>query len=165
MAAEKWHPLGPVEDFQKTAVTEAKVDNLKLAITWQNNQFGAISGLCNHVGGPLGQGTLAGEYVVCPWHYWKFHCRTGLGEPGYEDDAVPSHAVRIEQGKLLVNLVPATPRRKKPHPPHPLAREVQRAEGPIRVAGISTTHMDREHPRYSGSEALLEVGTKRVGVD
>jgi len=162
MAASRWHTLGPVEHFQKAAVTEAYVDGVKLAVTWQNGEFGAISGICNHVGGPLGQGGLEGEYVVCPWHHWKFHCRTGRGEPGFEEDAVPSHALRVEQGALLVNLDPATPRSKKPHAPHPLTRAIERAAGPIRVAGISTTHMDRANPRYSGSEALLEVALEHA---
>jgi len=163
MTKEPWHPLGPVEQFRKAAVTEVSVNGLKLAVTWQNGEFGVISGLCNHVGGPLGQGGLDGEYVVCPWHHWKFHCRTGLGEPGYEDDAVPSYACRVEQGVLQVNLQSATPRRKKPHAPHPLSRPIERAAGPIRVAGISTTHMDRANPRYSGSEALLEVALEHAG--
>ncbi len=162
MAEERWHKLGPVEQFQKATVTEVIVDGLKIAVTWQGGQFGAISGICNHVGGPLGQGGLDGEYVVCPWHHWKFHCRTGLGEPGYEEDAVPSHAVRVEAGALYVDLAARTPRSKTPHPPHPLARAVRREDGPIRVAGISTTHMDRDNPRYSGSEALLEVALEHA---
>jgi len=152
-----WHDLGPVEHFQQTAVTEARIGTLTLAITWQNGRFGAISGVCNHVGGPLGQGQLDGEYVVCPWHHWKFHCRSGLGEPGYEDDSVPSHAIKVENGHLFVQREPKTPRRRAPHPPHPLARPIERGPGPIRVVGISTTVMDRDHPRYSTSEALLDV--------
>jgi nitrite reductase/ring-hydroxylating ferredoxin subunit/multimeric flavodoxin WrbA len=152
-----WFLLGPVENFQRAAVTEVKAKHVTLAITWQNGKFGAISGVCNHVGGPLGQGHLDGEYVVCPWHHWKFHCRTGLGEPGYEDDAVPSHAVKVEAGNLYVQVEPLTSRSKKPHAPHPLSRPIHREPGPIRVVGISTTVMDRDHPRYSTSETLLEV--------
>lgn len=157
MTKSEWVDLGPVAPFQHVPVSEVKVGQLKLALTWQNGEFGAISGICNHAGGPLGQGGLDGEYVVCPWHHWKFHCRTGIGEPGSEEDAVPSHAVKVEGGHLFVTLEARTPRRKKPHPPHPLTRPVQRAEGPIRVVGISTTHMDRDYPRYSTSEALLDV--------
>ncbi|KPK48056.1 MAG: (2Fe-2S)-binding protein [Thiotrichales bacterium SG8_50] len=163
MSNTGWHRLGRVEQFQQAAVTEVVADGLPLVITWQDGELGAISGVCNHAGGPLGQGHLDGEYVVCPWHHWKFHCRTGLGEPGYEDDAVPSHAVRVEAGDLYVDLAPRTPRRKKPHPPHPLTRPIRREEGPIRVAGISTTHMDRDHPRYSGSEGLLDVALQHAG--
>lgn len=162
MTDDTWQDLGSVEQYQRAAVNEVKLGHLTLAITWQNGEFGAISGLCNHVGGPLGQGTLEGDYVVCPWHHWKFHCRTGLGEPGYEEDAVPSHAVKVESGHLFVSLKAQSPRRKKPHPPHPLARPVQRTAGPIRVVGISTTQMDREHPRFSTSEALLEVALEHA---
>jgi multimeric flavodoxin WrbA len=56
-----------------------------------------------------------------------------------------------------VDLASGTKRKKQPHKPHPLARPVIRQKGPIRVVGISTTLMSREHPRYSTSEALLEV--------
>ena len=53
--------------------------------------FGAVSNICNHVGGPLGEGRLDGDYIVCPWHNWKFHRGTGVGEPGFEEDRVPSY--------------------------------------------------------------------------
>ena len=104
MDKKSWHDLGSAENFRKVPVTEVSAGNTRLAITWQDGKFGAVSGICNHAGGPLGQGHLDGEYVVCPWHHWKFHCRTGLGEPGYEDDAVPSHVVKEEGGHLFVQL-------------------------------------------------------------
>lgn len=153
----KWHDLGPAEQFAKQPVTEAHVRTLKFAITHKDGQFGAISGVCNHVGGPLGQGRLEGDYVVCPWHQWRFHRCTGKGEPGYEADAVPMHEVKVEQGHLWINLEAATKRSHLPHPPHPLTREIVREDGPVRVAGISTTVMDRTNPRYSTSEALLQI--------
>jgi nitrite reductase/ring-hydroxylating ferredoxin subunit len=56
----------------------------------------------------LGQGTLDGDYVVCPWHYWKFHHKTGQGEPGHEQDLVPSYATKIESGRLYIDLSSAT---------------------------------------------------------
>lgn len=157
MSGGKWHDLGPVEYFTRQPVTEALVRSLKFAITHKDGQFGAISGVCNHVGGPLGQGRLDGDYVVCPWHQWKFHRCTGKGEPGYEADAVPMHEVKVEQGHLWLNLEAVTRRSHLPHPPHPLTREITREDGPVRVAGISTTVMDRKNPRYSTSEALLQI--------
>ncbi|HEY8240338.1 MAG TPA: Rieske 2Fe-2S domain-containing protein [Kiritimatiellia bacterium] len=157
MADAKWHDLGPSDSFTKAPLTEVHVKGQKLAISFLDGKFGAVSGQCNHAGGPLGQGKLDGEYIVCPWHHWKFHCRTGKGEPGYEEDAVPCHEVKVEGGHLWINLAPASKRSRKPHPHHPLDRPVERADGPIRIAGISTTGMDRNNPRYSTSEALLQV--------
>lgn len=54
-----------------------------------------ISGICNHAGGTLGLGRLSGDYVVCPWHAWKFHRATGLGEPGFEEDYVSAYPIRV----------------------------------------------------------------------
>ncbi len=157
MAKQNWQDLGPAEEFKYHKVSEAHIARTKLAITYQDGKFGAIHNGCNHVGGPLGQGRLDGEYVVCPWHNWKFHCRSGVGEPGFEEDTVPAYKVEVRTGRLFVDLESATPRKKKPHAPHPLSRPVKREDGTIRVAGISTTVMDRKNPRYSTSEALLEV--------
>ena len=152
-----WIDVGSAEELSGAAVREIQVGRLTLALTCKGGVFGAISGVCNHVGGPLGQGTLDGDYVVCPWHYYKFHRATGAGEPGYEADRVPSHEVKVEGGRVLVRSEAATKRGRLPHAPHPLAREIVRHEGPPRVLGISTTVYDAAHPRASTSEALLQV--------
>lgn len=163
MAAEHWHDLGPVDPLKTKPLQEIVVGKLKLAVTYLNGQFSAVSGVCNHVGGPLGQGRLDGEYIVCPWHHWKFHCRTGLGEPGFEADAVPRYDTKIENGHLWVNSDAASKRTRAPHEPHPLARPVTRVEGPVRVVGISTTAMDAANPRYSTSDALLDFAVAHAG--
>ncbi len=155
MAEGRWHDLGPVEEWKKRPLTQVKVGRTALAISWSGGKFGAVSGACNHVGGPLGDGRLDGEYIVCPWHNWKYHRGTGEGEPGFEADRVPRHEIREEGGRLLVNLEPATTRNKTPHDPHPLERSLVREDGPVRVVGISTTAMDGANPRFSTSDALL----------
>lgn len=157
MADAEWHDLGPIEKLSDAPLRQVKVNRTALAICHRDGRFTAISGVCNHVGGPLGEGKLDGDYVVCPWHYWKFHHETGEGEPGFEEDRVPSYETKIEGGHLHVNLVARTTRSKKPHSPHPLARDVARAPGPPRVVGISTTAMDVMNPRYSGSDHLLDT--------
>lgn len=58
------------------------------------------------------------------------HHATGEGEPGYEDDAVPAYAVKVDDGRVLVDMASATKRRKKPHAPHPLARTPKRERAP-----------------------------------
>jgi nitrite reductase/ring-hydroxylating ferredoxin subunit/multimeric flavodoxin WrbA len=160
MDSNDWRDLGPVQEFLRAPVTEITVDRVKLAVSQVQGKFGVVSGVCNHAGGPLGQGQLDGDYLVCPWHHWKFHRVTGKGEPGFEEDAVPSYEFRVDGGHLWIGIKPATQRSKKPHEPHPLARKVERAPGPIRIVGISTTAMDAAYPRYSTSDVLLEVALK-----
>lgn len=160
MIDPEWTDVGDRKELEVTGVREILIGRTKIALTCKDGRFGAISGVCNHVGGPLGEGTLDGDYVVCPWHYWKFHRATGEGEPGSEDDRVPSHDVRVENGRVLVRNTASSKRNKKPHAPHPLARTPVRVPGPIRVLGISTTVMTPDHPRYSTSDDLLEHALK-----
>ncbi len=157
MPDPQWHDLGPTAELATRPLQQITIGRTRIALSYRDGEFAAISGACNHVGGPLGDGRLDGEYVVCPWHNWKYHRATGRGEPGYEDEAVPRFNVKVENGHLFVDLEAATKRTRLPHEPHPLARPVAREPGPIRVAGISTTAMDLANPRYSTSEALLQA--------
>jgi len=156
-----WHDLGPVDRFTE-GVTAVEVGKKRLAVTNDGGRLGCLAGACNHAGGPLGEGRLEGGYLVCPWHGWRYHAATGKGEPGFEADAVPAYPVRVVAGRLEVDLAAATPRTRGEHPPHPLARPVERAPGPVRVVGVSTTHMDLKSPRYSTSDALLEIAVEHA---
>jgi nitrite reductase/ring-hydroxylating ferredoxin subunit/multimeric flavodoxin WrbA len=153
--SEDWVDIGAAEELSRLPVQRVLARRLPLAVSFKDGRFGAVSNVCNHAGGPLGEGALEGDYLVCPWHHWKFHRVTGLGEPGFEEDCVPAFPVKVEGGRVLVNLAAATRRNRKPHPPHPLEREPERAPGGLRLAGIATTVMDGAYPRFSGSDHLL----------
>ena len=121
-----WIEVGAVDKLKEQKLTEIGIGKTKLAVSFNNEQFGIISGVCNHVGGPLGEGRIDGDFVVCPWHYWKFHYKNGKGEPGYEEDKVPAYDYKIEDAKLFVDLESATKRNKVIHKPHPLTRKGKR---------------------------------------
>ncbi len=160
-----WTDVGDAAELATRPLQRCKVGRIELALSCINGSFGAVHNACNHVGGPLGEGRLDGDHIVCPWHQWKFHRVTGEGEPGFEADRVPSYPIKVEGGRVFVQLDSATPRVKAPHAPHPLARAVARVEGPVRVAGISTTAMDRAAPRFSGSDALLQTALASAGAE
>jgi nitrite reductase/ring-hydroxylating ferredoxin subunit/multimeric flavodoxin WrbA len=153
--AENWVDVGAADELRAMPVRRITVQDREIALSFRGGAFGALANACNHVGGPLGEGRLDGDYITCPWHGWKFHRASGKGEPGFEEDCVPAYPVRVENGRVLIDLANASRRNKKPHPPHPLARDVRRAPGPLRVCGISTTAMDMANPRFSGSDHLL----------
>jgi nitrite reductase/ring-hydroxylating ferredoxin subunit/multimeric flavodoxin WrbA len=155
MAEQDWNDVGSADELSKSPLRRLTIKGREFALSFKDGQFGVVSNSCNHVGGPLGDGRLDGDYVTCPWHHWKFHRCTGIGEPGFEDDTVPAYQVRVEGGRVLVDMASATKRKRKPHVPHPLARRIERAPGPIRLAGISTSPMDEANPRFSGSDHLL----------
>jgi len=160
--SREWVDVGAAVDLAARRVQAVQVGGRTIALTCRDGEFGAIDGRCNHVGGPLGEGALDGDYVVCPWHHWKFHRVTGEGEPGFEEDRVPRYEVRVVDGRVFVDPRRATKRNRKPHEPHPLSRPVVREPGPIRVVGVSTTVMDAAYPRYSTSDSLLETALEHA---
>ena len=166
--SNEWVNVGSVDVLRATPLQQVVVGRTRLAVSYANETFGVVSGVCNHVGGPLGAGRLDGEYITCPWHAWKFHRATGIGEPGHEADVVPRYDFEIRDGALWVNLASATKREKAPHTAHPLARPVERAPGGLRIVGISTTNMNEAQPRVSTSDLLLRIGldhARAVGVE
>jgi nitrite reductase/ring-hydroxylating ferredoxin subunit/multimeric flavodoxin WrbA len=162
MDGETWIDLGETAQLRQKPLQTVAAGKLRLALSYKDGRFGSLHNACNHVGGPLGEGRLDGDYVVCPWHHWKFQRCTGVGEPGFEADRVPSYELREEHGHLFVRERPASARAKAPHAKHPLERSTARESGPLRVLGLSTTIMDPKHPRYSTSEALLDTALEHA---
>lgn len=53
------------------------VGDKSIALFRRGAEVLAIDNACPHVGGPLGEGELAGDLVSCPWHGWQFDLRSG----------------------------------------------------------------------------------------
>ncbi len=159
----QWISLGKISDLKQKPLSEVFVEGRPIALSYQNGEFGAVSGKCLHIGGPLGQGAVNKDgYIVCPWHQWMFHCKTGQARPGIPAQ-VARYELKEENGELFINPTPITQDKHAEHPTHPLARKIERIAGPVRVVGISTTVCNKEFPRVSTSEFLLEEALAEAG--
>jgi nitrite reductase/ring-hydroxylating ferredoxin subunit len=68
-----------------------------------NGTISAMDNVCLHRGGPLGQGTIEGTKVVCPWHGWQWDPKTG--EASHNPNAkIAVYPVKLEGGELLVEI-------------------------------------------------------------
>lgn len=88
---------------QPGKVAELDVNGTGVCLANVNGELSALDNLCPHRQGPLGQGWIEGEAVICPWHSWAFHAKTGLSEyPANE--RVNVFAIKVEDGNVLVEL-------------------------------------------------------------
>jgi len=63
----------------------------------------AMDNVCLHRGGPLGQGTIEGDKVVCPWHGWQWNSQTG--EAAHNPAAkVAVYPIKIENGDVMIEV-------------------------------------------------------------
>jgi nitrite reductase (NADH) small subunit len=63
----------------------------------------ALDGICPHQGGPLGQGSLSGCIVTCPWHGFQFDVTTGQHQTS-KSLVHPTFPVKVENGEVWVNV-------------------------------------------------------------
>src|SRR6476646_7681008 len=159
-----WHRVGSEADLVAGAPLAVKIERHRIAIFHYDGRLHAISDICNHRGGPLSDGRLHGEFVMCPWHAWEYSVITGKGPEGYDEEQVPVYRLEVREDGVYVELPPAMPRHLLKHKPsHLLEPHPKPADAPPRVLGISTTGMDAVNPRFSTSDCLLEHAVEHLG--
>jgi len=158
----EWHRVGTREEIVGRAPFAVTLARQHVAVFVHDGKIRAISNACNHKGGPLCEGHLRGEFVVCPWHAWEYSVVTGHGPAGYEGDQVPRYAVEERPDGVWIGTPPVVGRKVPKHLPHPLLTAPPKPPGaPPRVLGLSTTAMDAGNPRFSTSDALLDAALAR----
>ncbi|HUZ45909.1 MAG TPA: non-heme iron oxygenase ferredoxin subunit [Terriglobia bacterium] len=80
-----------------------EVNGKSLAIYNVNGTVYATDNACLHQGGPLGEGTLEGDVITCPWHMWQYNVCTG---ENLEDSMlkVETYPVRVSGDDIEVEI-------------------------------------------------------------
>ena len=79
------------------------VSGSRIALFNVAGNFYAMDDTCAHRGGPLGEGTLDGAIVTCPWHGWQYDVSSGACQTNPRVQMV-CHEVRVEDKLVKVAL-------------------------------------------------------------
>lgn len=71
------HPVAKVSEIAPGTTRRVVVDSTEILLCNVEGRIFAIEDVCTHDGGPLDQGTLEDDRVVCPRHGATFDVRTG----------------------------------------------------------------------------------------
>jgi len=80
----------------------------RVAIFKYDGKISAVSNVCQHQNGPLGEGKILNGCITCPWHGYQYLPDTGVSPPPFAEK-VPTFNVRVRNGRVLVH--------PKPNPP------------------------------------------------
>jgi nitrite reductase/ring-hydroxylating ferredoxin subunit/DMSO/TMAO reductase YedYZ heme-binding membrane subunit len=80
----------------------------RVAIFKYDGKISAVSNVCQHQNGPLGEGKILDGCITCPWHGYQYLPDTGASPPPFIEK-VPTFNVRVKNGRVLVH--------SKPNPP------------------------------------------------
>ena len=105
MTKPKWVRITNAENIPLREGRAVEVGELKIAIFNLGDRFLAVENRCPHQGGPLADGIVSGNTVVCPLHAWKVDLASGgVVRPNDAVQCVRSFQTRMEGGVVLLNL-------------------------------------------------------------
>jgi nitrite reductase/ring-hydroxylating ferredoxin subunit len=117
-----WIDVGSVDEIEEA---RAKVVCLpgreRVAVFRYGGQVSAVTNVCAHQRGPLGEGKVIDGCITCPWHGWEYRPQDGQSPPPFTE-RIATYRVRVEGRRIFLNpepLPPGTPvepaRIEEPH--------------------------------------------------
>jgi nitrite reductase/ring-hydroxylating ferredoxin subunit len=93
---EGWAAVVPLKGHERVAVFR------------HDGRLSAISNVCAHQGGPLGEGLIVDGCVTCPWHGYQYRPSDGRS-PAPFTDRVCTYRLRVRDGRIQLDPTPLAP--------------------------------------------------------
>lgn len=83
-------------------------DGNRVAVFRYDGKLSAVTNVCVHQNGPLGEGRIIGGKVTCPWHGFQYRAEDGCAPAPYTE-RIATYNLKLEDGRLFVD--------RRPNPP------------------------------------------------
>ncbi len=74
----------------------------RIAIFKYDGKLSAVSNVCCHQNGPLGEGKIIDGLITCPWHGYQYQPHDGRA-PAPFTEKVATYDLKVENGKVFIN--------------------------------------------------------------
>jgi len=103
-----WVDVCAVSEIPEKRARIASVAGERVAVFRYDGRISAVSNVCQHQNGPLGEGKIIRGCITCPWHGYQYEPSTGAS-PAPFNERVPTFRVRVRDGRVLVHERPNRP--------------------------------------------------------
>lgn len=97
-----------VDRIPENRAVIASVGGERVAVFRYDGKIAAVSNVCQHQNGPLGEGRIIDGCITCPWHGYQYVPETGASPPPFKEK-VPTFCTRVEDGRVFVQARPNLP--------------------------------------------------------
>ena len=94
-----------VADIPENRARIVCVSGERVAIFKYDGKISAVSNVCQHQNGPLGEGKIVAGCITCPWHGYQYEPETGASPPPFVEK-VPTFNVRVQNGRVWIDSKP-----------------------------------------------------------
>jgi nitrite reductase/ring-hydroxylating ferredoxin subunit len=97
-----WVDACAIDDIPELRARIVLVAGEKVAIFRYEGKISAVSNVCQHQNGPLGEGKIIDGCITCPWHGFQYRPEDGASPPPFTEK-VPTFKVKISGERVLVH--------------------------------------------------------------
>jgi nitrite reductase/ring-hydroxylating ferredoxin subunit len=97
-----------VDRIQEKRAVIVSLSGERVAIFKYDGQISAVSNVCQHQNGPLGEGRVVDGCITCPWHGYQYLPATGASPPPFTEK-IPTFKTRVVDGKVFLHPCPNAP--------------------------------------------------------
>ncbi len=95
-----------VDEIPEKRACIATISGERVAIFKYDGKISAVSNVCQHQNGPLGEGEIDDDgCITCPWHGFQYRPETGASPPPFSEK-IPTFHTKIVKGRVFVNPKP-----------------------------------------------------------
>jgi len=100
--AKEFTAVLPLADLPEATPVKAMLGATALVVVRRGDVVFALKETCSHAGGPLSQGTLVGDTIVCPWHASAYRLTDGAVRHGPSSTRQVAYRARIAGDQVEV---------------------------------------------------------------
>lgn len=94
-----------VDRIPEKRATIVSLSGERVAIFRYDGKVSAVSNVCQHQNGPLGEGRIIDGCITCPWHGYQYRPEDGAAPPPFKEK-VPTFRVQVVDGTIFVHPKP-----------------------------------------------------------
>ena len=98
----------PVDEIPEKCAKVVSVRGERVAIFKFDGKISALSNVCRHQNGPLGEGKIIDGCVTCPWHGYQYLPETGASPPPFTEK-VSTFRTKLVDGFVWLDPNPLPP--------------------------------------------------------
>lgn len=104
---DDWVPVGKWQDIENDrAMTVSVGQDERVAIfRYDEKKLCAVSNVCQHQNGPLGEGRVVDGCITCPWHGYQYQPEDGRSPPPFTEK-IETYRLKLDKDMILLDPKP-----------------------------------------------------------
>jgi methionine sulfoxide reductase heme-binding subunit len=102
VSPDEWLNACSLSEIPENRARIVTISGERVAIFKYDGKISAVSNVCQHQNGPLGEGRILDGCITCPWHGYQYRPDTGASPPPFVEK-VPTFNVKIQNDRVFVD--------------------------------------------------------------